>query len=89
VSFQVLKLIHFETLMKAVAIVKEQKRLHTCSRWWISNRRCEILELLIIMVKSRFCKTNKLKKLPFGTVLTLATGEDEFFCELLLKLQRK
>jgi NADP-dependent alcohol dehydrogenase len=28
---------HFETLMKAVAIVKEQNRLHTCSRWWISN----------------------------------------------------
>jgi NADP-dependent alcohol dehydrogenase len=36
VEFQVLNP-HFETLMKAVAIVKEQNRLHTCSRWWISN----------------------------------------------------
>jgi NADP-dependent alcohol dehydrogenase len=26
---------HFETLMKAVAIVKEQKNI--LARWWISN----------------------------------------------------
>jgi NADP-dependent alcohol dehydrogenase len=81
VEFQVLKLIHILRLLKAVAIVKEQNRLHTCSRWWISIDGVKFISGAVNYNgdQSRFCKKRILIKenaLPFELLTLPATGSE-------------
>jgi NADP-dependent alcohol dehydrogenase len=51
---------HFETLMKAVAIVKEQKIDFILLRWWISNDGVKFISGAVNYNgdQSRFCKND-------------------------------